>query len=50
MSDFPDFTKATLTLEPTGVGPARPAWKTPEGIEVATAYDASMQPAEQVSS
>jgi methylmalonyl-CoA mutase len=38
---FPDFTKIDLGFTPTGTGPERDAWLTPEGIEVATAYDAS---------
>ncbi|WGM46292.1 putative methylmalonyl-CoA mutase large subunit [Brevundimonas sp. NIBR10] len=38
---FPDFTKAELDLSPTGHGPARDPWLTPEGIEIATDYDAS---------
>ncbi|HEX8470886.1 MAG TPA: methylmalonyl-CoA mutase [Brevundimonas sp.] len=38
---FPDFTKATLDFGATGTGPAREPWTTPEGIEVASAYDAS---------
>ncbi|MDB5421315.1 MAG: methylmalonyl-CoA mutase [Brevundimonas sp.] len=38
---FPDFIKAELDLGATGTGPARDPWLTPEGIEVAIAYDAS---------
>ena len=38
---FPDFTKAELDLSATGTGPARDPWLTPEGIEIATDYDAS---------
>lgn len=38
---FPDFTKAKLDFAATGTGPAREPWTTPEGIEVASAYDAS---------
>ncbi|MBL0969148.1 MAG: methylmalonyl-CoA mutase [Brevundimonas sp.] len=38
---FPDFSKATLDLSPTGVGPSRGDWSTPEGLTVSTAYDAS---------
>ena len=38
---FPDFTKAALEFGATGTGPAREPWTTPEGIEVASAYDAS---------
>jgi len=37
----PDFSKIALDLSPVGAGPAREPWITPEGIEVATAYDAS---------
>jgi methylmalonyl-CoA mutase len=36
----PDFSKIALDLSPLGSGPARDAWATPEGIEVAKAYDA----------
>jgi methylmalonyl-CoA mutase len=35
---FPDFTKVALDLNPTGTGPARDAWNTPEGLTVETAY------------
>ncbi|WP_298096543.1 methylmalonyl-CoA mutase [Brevundimonas sp.] len=35
---FPDFAKVQLDLGPTGPGPARDAWQTPEGLTVATAY------------
>ncbi len=35
---FPDFTKVALDLDPTGTGPAREAWNTPEGLTVETAY------------
>ncbi|CAN5136423.1 methylmalonyl-CoA mutase [soil metagenome] len=35
---FPDFTRAELDFGATGQGPARDAWLTPEGIEVATHY------------
>ena len=38
---FPDFSKAALDLSPTGVGPSRGDWSTPEGLTVSTAYDAS---------
>ncbi len=41
MSRFPDFSKIALDLSPTGVGPDRAPWTTPEGLTVATAYDAS---------
>ncbi len=34
----PDFTKVALDLDPTGTGPARDAWNTPEGLTVQTAY------------
>ncbi|HWQ86800.1 methylmalonyl-CoA mutase [Brevundimonas sp.] len=34
----PDFTKIPLDLGPTGAGPAREAWHTPEGLTVETAY------------
>ncbi|HEV2083096.1 MAG TPA: methylmalonyl-CoA mutase [Brevundimonas sp.] len=34
----PDFSALTLDLSPLDAGPARAAWSTPEGIEVATAY------------
>ena len=37
----PDFSKVDLDLSPTGAGPDREAWKTPEGLTVAAAYDAS---------
>ncbi|MBU1325763.1 MAG: methylmalonyl-CoA mutase [Alphaproteobacteria bacterium] len=37
----PDFSRIALDLSPVGSGPAREGWTTPEGIEVATAYDAS---------
>ncbi|WP_332654659.1 methylmalonyl-CoA mutase [Brevundimonas sp.] len=37
----PNFTKIDLDLAPTGPGPAREAWSTPEGLTVAPAYDAS---------
>jgi methylmalonyl-CoA mutase len=35
---FPDFAKVQLDLGPTGPGPARDAWQTPEGLTVGTAY------------
>lgn len=35
---FPDFAKVQLDLGPTGTGPARDAWNTPEGLTVETAY------------
>ena len=35
---FPDFAKVQLDLGPTGPGPARSAWQTPEGLTVETAY------------
>ncbi len=35
---FPDFAKVQLDLGPTGPGPARNAWQTPEGLTVETAY------------
>ncbi|MDP1913232.1 methylmalonyl-CoA mutase [Brevundimonas sp.] len=35
---FPDFSKIPLDLGPTGAGPARDAWNTPEGLTVETAY------------
>ena len=35
---FPDFSKVQLDLGPTGAGPARDAWNTPEGLTVETAY------------
>ena len=38
---FPDFAKVELDLGPVGAGPARDAWKTPEGLTVSTAYDAA---------
>ncbi|MGQ3040104.1 MAG: methylmalonyl-CoA mutase [Brevundimonas sp.] len=38
---FPDFSKVALDLSPTGVGPSRGDWSTPEGLTVSTAYDAS---------
>lgn len=38
---FPDFSTAALDLSPTGVGPSRGDWSTPEGLTVSTAYDAS---------
>ncbi|MBU2207966.1 MAG: methylmalonyl-CoA mutase, partial [Alphaproteobacteria bacterium] len=34
----PDFSKIALDLSPVGEGPAREAWKTPEGLTVETAY------------
>lgn len=34
----PDFTKVALDLGPTGAGPARDVWNTPEGLTVQTAY------------
>ena len=35
---FPDFAKVQLDLGPTGPGPVRDAWQTPEGLTVETAY------------
>jgi methylmalonyl-CoA mutase len=35
---FPDFSKVALDLSPTGRGPAREPWRTPEGLTVAPAY------------
>ena len=35
---FPDFSKVQLDLGPTGPGPVRSAWNTPEGLTVETAY------------
>jgi methylmalonyl-CoA mutase len=37
---LPDFSKISLNLDATGTGPARDAWRTPEGLTVATAYGA----------
>jgi len=37
----PDFSKINLDLGPTGAGPDRDPWTTPEGLTVAPAYDAS---------
>ncbi|MGA0546539.1 methylmalonyl-CoA mutase [Brevundimonas sp. VNH65] len=37
----PDFTKVTLDLTPTGDGPIRAPWTTPEEITVAPAYGAA---------
>ena len=37
---FPDFSKIALDLSPTGTGPAREPWRTPEGLTVAPAYGA----------
>jgi methylmalonyl-CoA mutase len=34
----PDFIKVDLDLGPTGTGPNRDAWNTPEGLTVETAY------------
>jgi methylmalonyl-CoA mutase len=34
----PDFTKVALDLGPTGAGPARDVWNTPEGLTVETTY------------
>ena len=34
----PDFSKIALDLSPTGTGPARDPWNTPEGLTVAPAY------------
>jgi methylmalonyl-CoA mutase len=34
----PDFTKVALDFGPTGAGPARDVWNTPEGLTVQTAY------------
>ena len=36
---FPDFAKVELDLGPVGAGPARDAWKTPEGLTVQTLID-----------
>ncbi|SFS31542.1 methylmalonyl-CoA mutase [Brevundimonas viscosa] len=35
---FPDFSKIPLELSPTGAGPARQPWLTPEGLPIAPAY------------
>ncbi|HEY0600302.1 methylmalonyl-CoA mutase family protein, partial [Brevundimonas sp.] len=37
----PDFSNIPLDLSPTAAGPARDAWKTPEGLSVAPVYDAA---------
>jgi methylmalonyl-CoA mutase len=37
---FPDFSNIPLDLGPTGTGPEREAWNTPEGLTVETAYGA----------
>lgn len=37
---LPDFSKVSLNLDATGTGPVRDAWRTPEGLTVATAYGA----------
>lgn len=37
----PNFSTVALDLSPTGTGPDRKAWSTPEGLTVATAYDAA---------
>ncbi len=37
---FPDFSKIALDLSPTGAGPDREPWLTPEGLTVAPAYGA----------
>jgi len=37
---FPDFSKISLDLAPTGQGPKRDPWLTPEGLTVATSYGA----------
>jgi methylmalonyl-CoA mutase len=37
----PDFSRLTLDLSPTGAGPDRNPWNTPEGLTVAPAHDAS---------
>ncbi len=34
----PDFTRVALDLGPTGTGPVRDVWNTPEGLTVQTAY------------
>ncbi|MEY4555314.1 MAG: hypothetical protein RL093_433 [Pseudomonadota bacterium] len=34
----PDFTRVALDLGPTGTGPSRDVWNTPEGLTVQTAY------------
>ncbi|WP_374598528.1 methylmalonyl-CoA mutase [Brevundimonas sp.] len=39
--NFPDFSRVVLDTSATGTGPERDAWRTPEGLTVATAYDAS---------
>ena len=36
----PDFSNIALDLSPTGEGPSRPEWTTPEGVSVQPAYDA----------
>ncbi|GAA0870499.1 methylmalonyl-CoA mutase [Brevundimonas basaltis] len=36
----PDFSKLDLDLSPTGAGPDREAWKTPEGLTIAASYGA----------
>ena len=38
---FPDFSRVVLDTSATGQGPEREAWRTPEGLTVATAYEAS---------
>ena len=37
---FPDFSKIALDLSPTGAGPDREPWRTPEGLTVAPVYGA----------
>ncbi|PZO06009.1 MAG: methylmalonyl-CoA mutase [Alphaproteobacteria bacterium] len=37
---FPNFSRVVLDTSATGTGPERDAWRTPEGLTVATAYDA----------
>ncbi|OYX28045.1 MAG: methylmalonyl-CoA mutase, partial [Caulobacterales bacterium 32-69-10] len=37
---FPDFSKIALDLGPTGQGPTREPWLTPESLTVETAYGA----------
>ena len=37
---FPDFSRVVLDTSATGHGPKRDAWRTPEGLTVATAYNA----------
>ena len=37
---FPDFARVDLDTGPTGTGPVRDTWRTPEDLTVETAYDA----------